>query len=87
MNTPAYIALSVQQFLNKNGVTPMPHPPYSPDLTPSDFLLLLFPWMKKVLKGKHFTNVKEVKQKTSEVLKGIKINEFKTALSSEKTSP
>ena len=65
MNLPAHNTLSVQQFLTKNGMTPMPHPPYSPDLTPSDFLLLLFPWMKKVLKGKHFANMEEVKQKNS----------------------
>ena len=33
--------------------------------------------MKKVLKGKCFANVVEVKQKTAEALKGIKIYEFK----------
>ena len=33
--------------------------------------------MKKVLEGKHFANVEEVKQKTAEALKGIKINKFK----------
>ena len=33
--------------------------------------------MKKVLKGKCFTNVEEVKQKMSEALEGIKIDEFK----------
>ena len=33
--------------------------------------------MKKVLKGKHFADVEEVKQKLAEALKGIKINEFK----------
>ena len=53
----------------------MPHPPYSPNLTPSNFFL--FPWMKKVLEGKHFANVEEVKQKMAEAPKGIKINEFK----------
>ena len=37
----------------------------------------MFPWMKKVLKGKCFANVVEVKQKTAEALKGIKINKFK----------
>ena len=34
--------------------------------------------MKNVLKGKRFADVEEVKQKTAEALKGIKINEFKT---------
>ena len=53
----------------------MPYPPYSPSLTPSDFFL--FPKMKKVLKGKHFADVEEVKQKTAEELKDIKINKFK----------
>ena len=33
--------------------------------------------MKKVLKGKHFASVEEVKQKTAEALKGIKIDKFK----------
>ena len=33
--------------------------------------------MKKVLKGKCFADVEEVKQKTAEALKGIKIDEFK----------
>ena len=37
MSIPALATLSVQQFLTKNGVTPMPHPPYSPDLTLSNF--------------------------------------------------
>ena len=33
--------------------------------------------MKNVLKGKHFADVEEVKQKTAEALKGIKIDESK----------
>ena len=64
---------SVQQFLTKNSMTPVLHPPWShPDQ------LFLFPWVKKVFKGKRFARVEEVK------LKGIKINEFKTVLSSGK---
>ena len=69
------ILLSVQQFLTKNGMNPMLHPPYSPSLTLNDFFL--FPQMKKVFKGKHFADVKDVKQKTAESLKHIKVNEFK----------
>ena len=33
--------------------------------------------MKNVLKGKHFANVEEVKQKTAEALKDIKYDKFK----------
>ena len=56
-------------------MTPMPHPPYSPNLTLIDFLFV-FP-DEKVLRGKHFANVQQVKQKLAEALKGIKIDVFK----------
>ena len=36
--------------------------------------------MKKALKGNCFADVKEVKQKIAEALKGIKISKFKTDL-------
>ena len=75
MSAPAHTTLSVQLFLTQNGMTPGPHPLYSSDLSPSDFFL--FPWMEKVLKGKHFANVEEVKQKMAGALKGTKIDEFK----------
>ena len=70
MSAPAHTVLSVQQFFTKNCTIPMPYPPYSPSLTPSDFFL--FPKMKKVLKGKHFASVEDMKQKVAEELKGIK---------------
>jgi len=51
-NAPAHTAISVRQFCAKNGMTVLPHPPYSPDVAPSDFFL--FPRMKRDLKGKCF---------------------------------
>ena len=54
---------------------PVAYLPYSPNLTLTNFFW--FTQMKKVLKGKYFAKVKEVKQKTVEALKDIKINEFK----------
>jgi transposase len=38
----------------------LPHPPYSPDLAPSNFHF--FPHLKRDLKGTHFTSDDEVKQ-------------------------
>ena len=73
---PAQTVLSVQEFLTKYRMTLVSHPPYSPNLTPSD-IFLLFLWLKKILKGKNFADMKEVKQKMSEALKGINIDEFK----------
>ena len=43
-NAPAHMVLSVQQFLAKNNMTIIPHPSYSPNLAPCDFIL--FPRMK-----------------------------------------
>ena len=63
--------LSVQQLFTKNSMTSVPHPPYSPDLTPRDFLV--FPQVKKILKRKCFTDVERPKQITKKSLKGIKI--------------
>nr|CAI5864484.1 unnamed protein product [Callosobruchus analis] len=58
-NAPAHTALSIRQFLTKNGMTPIVHPPYSPDLAPCDFFL--FPRLKRDMKGKRFATVEEVK--------------------------
>jgi len=82
-NAPAHKALSVKQFLTKNGMTQLIHPPYSPDLAPCDFFL--FPRMKKVLKGKRFADVEEVKTKTTEALKGITLQEFQDCFEKWKT--
>ena len=82
-NAPAHKALSVKQFLTKNSVTQLLHPPYSPDLTPCDFFL--FPRMKKVLKGKSFADVEEVKRKMTEALKGITLQEFQDCFEKWKT--
>ena len=38
--------------------------------------LCLFPWIKKVLKGKHFASAEEVKQKMAAALKSIKSDEL-----------
>jgi len=56
-NVPVHTALSVQHFLAKNNMIVIPHPPYSPDLTPCDFFL--FPCMKGQMKGNCFVDVKE----------------------------
>ena len=38
-SVPAHSTLSIEQFLTKDRMTPVPHPPYSPDLGRSDFFL------------------------------------------------
>ena len=38
-NARPHTALSVSRFLTKHNITVLPHPPYSPDLSPCDFFL------------------------------------------------
>ena len=47
-NAPAHEALRVPEFLAKNSITKMDHPPYSPDLAPCE--IWLFPKLKNALK-------------------------------------
>ena len=68
MSVPAHTALND------------PHAPPCPFNGSDPKQPFLFPWMKKVLKGKHFAHVKEVKQKTTEALKGIKSTSSKAVL-------
>jgi hypothetical protein len=44
-------AVSVQQFMAKNKMAAIPHPPYSPGLAPSDFVR--FPKLKLISKKRH----------------------------------
>ena len=36
-NAPCHTAISVKEFLAKKGISVVPQPPYSPDLSPCDF--------------------------------------------------
>ena len=53
----------------------MPYPPCSPDLTLSDFFVSLG---EKSSQRETFYRCGEMKQKKTEALKGIKIDEFKS---------
>ena len=57
-NAPARRAVATQKKLAYLGFQCRDHPPYSPDLAPSDYHL--FPGLKKQLKGRHFSSDAEV---------------------------
>jgi hypothetical protein len=46
------------EFLASKNVEIVPHPPYSPDLAPSDFSL--YPNMKKPMRGMRYNDRKEI---------------------------
>lgn len=50
------------------------HPPYSPDLAPSDFHL--FPKLKECLGGKQFANDEDLKQEVTSWLKSLAAEEY-----------
>jgi len=54
-------------------MTVVPHPPYSPDLAPSDFFL--FPKLKKKLKGRRF-QTEEIQAESQAVLNTLRENAF-----------
>lgn len=66
-NARPHIAKITQQKIKEFGWTVLPHPPYSPDLAPSDFHL--FRSMQHSLANKHFKNNDEVKLWVSEFFK------------------
>ena len=84
MSTPVYTTQSVQQLLTRNSYDPCVLL-FLVTWSRSEWLLL-FPQMKKFLKGKYFANVEEVKQNMAEAPKGIKIYVFKNFLSSGKNA-
>ncbi|XP_074170634.1 COX assembly mitochondrial protein 2 homolog isoform X1 [Rhinolophus sinicus] len=73
-NAPAHTALSVREFLASKQITVLEHPPYSPDLAPSDFFL--YPKIKEILKGRHFDDIQDIKGNTTTALMAIPEREF-----------
>jgi hypothetical protein len=58
-NAPAHKAASVRQFLTpKKCYNPL-SPPYSPDVSPPDYILFK---LKMKLKGLHFADVAEIQE-------------------------
>ena len=59
-NAPVHMSAKSQAAIRQCGFQQLNHPPYSPDLAPSDYIL--FRVMKKFLRGKRFSNDEEVKE-------------------------
>ena len=72
-NVPAHRAPATQKKLSYLGFQCLDHPPYSPDLVPSDYHL--FPGLEKQLKGRHFSTDAEVIAAAETLLDG-QISEF-----------
>ena len=73
-NAPAHSAIRVRQFLAQKMVAVLDHPPYSPDLAPTDFFL--FPHFKAAIKGARFADVNPIKDRVTAVLRSIRQEPF-----------
>ena len=62
-NAPSHISLIIRQFLARNQVCVLNHPPYSPDLALYDFSL--FPTLKLKLKECFFNDISTINPLTS----------------------
>ena len=65
-NAPFHTAISMNEFLAKKGISLVPQPPYSPDLSPCDFFL--FPKLKFHLKGRAFGTMDNIQRVVTEQL-------------------
>ena len=55
--------------MNIKGLKRAPHPPYSPDIAPSDFFL--FGYIKNKMEGQSYESRKEVKKCITDILQQI----------------
>jgi histone-lysine N-methyltransferase SETMAR len=77
VNTPAHASLLIHSYLAKHQISVVPHPPYSPDLTPADFFL--FPKLKTTLKGRRFQTIAEIQENAIRELRAITQSAFQEA--------
>lgn len=71
-NATAHKHHKVNEFFERNGWEVLPHPPYSPDLSPPDFDLISK--IKEPLKGKRFQDYEEMKRAVDEVIRHLNGN-------------
>ena len=76
-NGPAHKAHNFCQFLTPKNVTPLYHPPCSPDLSPPDYFL--FPKLKKKLNGLNLADAAEIQEAAADELKEVQKEEFSPA--------
>jgi hypothetical protein len=55
----------MSQLLAGKDISAMDHLPYSHDLAPADFWL--FPKLKRVLRGKHFSDIEDIKSSVKKI--------------------
>lgn len=77
-NAPCHKSMKTMAKLHELGFELLPHPPYSPDLAPSDFFL--FSGLKRMLAGKKFKTDEEVISETEAYFEGKDRSYYKNGI-------
>ncbi len=77
-NASPHTCYNTSQYLLMTGTQVERHPPYSPDLAPSDYWF--FPWIKRALRGVHFPSLDALEQAVDEQISSVASHEFKLAI-------
>lgn len=76
-NAPIHSAGRTKCSMQELGFETLMHPPYSPDLAPSDFFL--FRHLKKHLRGQRFQTKDALRHSVEEYFEGLPLDHFRTA--------
>ena len=77
-NASAHTSYSVLSAMHNLRYELLHHPPYSPDLTPSDYYL--FPFSKKYLKARCYEDRSALASSIHQCLNGLSKNNFTAAI-------
>ena len=77
-NARPHTSSLTREFMSKNGVETIPHPPYSADLAPCDFWM--FPTLKKELRGRRFVSKTEIQNAIQNFFNSIPEEEFRKTM-------
>ena len=69
-NAPVHNSILVTDSLTKMGIKTVPHPPYSPNLAPSDF------WLFPKLRGCRYETIEEMKEAVTNVIDTLTPEDF-----------
>ena len=76
-NAPVHNSILVTDYLTQTGIKTVPHPPYSPDLAPSNFWI--FPKLKENLRGNRYSTIEDMKEAVTRVLNTLTQEDFQGA--------
>ena len=78
-NARLLVAQPTLQKLNELGYEVLPHPPYSPDLLPTDYHF--FKYLNNFLQGKHFHNEQEAENAFQQFIESWSTDFYNTGIS------